>query len=197
MAQDVRDEVPAEVGGVDSDADEAGDEDAGEDDANDAEGEAVHGWVDEGEDFEEGVVDAVDDGCVEVHEGDGWVFDCDFDGFDERVEDYGGGFQALLVYFRLGLQAGVVCEGAEAGGAAEEDVGCGGFGDEEEHEDEDGAGDPEDFPEGPAPAFGGNGEAGEERSEGGTAVSGCDPDCKGVGKFEEGVHVLHCCSAVG
>ena len=57
--------------------------------------------VDEGEDFEEGVVDAVDEGGVHVYEGDGGVFDCDLEGFDERVDGYGGGFEAFLIDFRL------------------------------------------------------------------------------------------------
>ena len=61
---DVRDEVPVQVGAVGSDADATGDEDAGEDDTDGAEGEAVHDRVDEREDFEEGVVDAVDECAV-------------------------------------------------------------------------------------------------------------------------------------
>lgn len=77
-------------------------------------------------------------------------------------------------------------------GAAKEDVGRGGLGDEEEHEDEDGAGDPEDFPKRPAPAFGRDCETGEERAQRGTAVGGADPEGEGIGEFEERVHVLHC-----
>ena len=75
--------------------------------------------------------------------------------------------------------------------------GCwgGGFGNEE-HEDEDGAGDPEDFPERPAPSFRGDGEAGEEWPECGIAVGGGDPEGEGVGEVEEGIHVLHCGAAV-
>ena len=86
-----------QVSGVGYDAQEAGDENAGEDDADGAEGEVVVAGVDEGEDFEEGVVDAVDEGGVHVYESDGGVFDCDFEGFDERVEGDGSGFEALLV----------------------------------------------------------------------------------------------------
>ena len=98
---DVRDEIPVEVGAVAEDADDAGDEDAGEDDADDAEGEVVVARVDEGEDFEEGVVDPVDEGRVHVYEGDGGVFDGYFHGFDERVDGYGGGFETLLIDLRL------------------------------------------------------------------------------------------------
>ena len=100
---DVRDEIPVQVGGVGDDTDDAGDEDAGEDDADDAEGEVVVAGVDEGEDFEEGVVDSVDEGGVHVYEGDGGVFDCYFEGFDQRVDGHGGGFEALLIDFRLGF----------------------------------------------------------------------------------------------
>ena len=121
----------------------------------------VVGRVDEGEDFEEGVVDSVDEGGVEVHEGDGGVLGGDFEGLDEGGEEHFGGFEVRLGDFGLRAEAGVAGQGAEAFGAAEEDVGGGSLGDEEEHEDEDGAGDPEDFPEGPAPAFGCDGEAGE------------------------------------
>ncbi len=153
--------------------------------------------VDEGEDFEEGVVDSVDEGGVHVYEGDGGVFDCDFERFDERVDGHGGGFEALLVDFGLRSKTRVAGQGAEAVCPAEEDVRGGGFGDEEEHENEDGAGDPEDFPEGPAPSLGHNSEAGEEGPESGTAVGGGDPESERVGEVEERVHVLHCCAAVG
>ena len=102
---DVRDEIPVQVGAVGEDADDAGDEDAGEDDADDAEGEVVVARVDEGEDFEEGVVDPVHESRVHVYEGDGGVFDGYFEGFDECVNGYAGGFEALLIDFRLRFQA--------------------------------------------------------------------------------------------
>ena len=89
VREDVRDEVVVEVGDVGDDADGAGDEDAGEEDADGAEGEVVVDGVDEREDFEEGVVDSVYEGCVEVYEGDRGVFDGDFYGFDE------GGYEDL------------------------------------------------------------------------------------------------------
>ncbi len=83
VRHDVRDEVEVEVGDVDCRSDAAGDQDAGEEDADDAEGEVVVDGVDEREDFEEGVVDAVYEGRVQVYEGDGGVFDGYFDGLDE------------------------------------------------------------------------------------------------------------------
>ena len=84
----------------------------------------------------------------------------------------------------MGFEAAVASEFAEAVCTTEKDVGGGSFGDEEEHENEDGGGNPENFPERPAPAFGFNGEAGEQRSEGGTAVGGGDPDGKRVGEVK-------------
>lgn len=89
VREDVGDEVVVEVGDVGEDAEAAGDEDAGEEDADGAEGEVVVDWIDEREDFEEGVVDSVDEGRVQVYEGDGGVFDGDFYGLDE------GGYEHL------------------------------------------------------------------------------------------------------
>ncbi len=195
--EDVGDEVEVEVGDVGDDAQEAGDEDTGEDDANHAGGETVHGRVDEREDFEEGVVDAVDEGGVEVHERDGGVLDGDFDRFDQRVENDSGRLEALLVDFRLRFEAGVAGEFTQARRAAEEDVRGRGFGDAEEHEDEDGGGEPEDFPQRPAPAFSCDGEAGDKGAKSGTTVGGGDPDGERIGEFKERVHVLHCRTAVG
>ena len=197
MRQDVRDEVEVQVGDVDEGADAAGDEDAGEEDADGAEGEVVEDWVDEREDFEEGVVDSVDEGRVDVYEADGRVFNGDFYRLDEGGYDHFRRLDVLLVDFRLRAQTAVAGQGAQALSAAEEDVGGGGLGDEEEHEDEDGAGDPEDFPKRPTPAFRRNRKAGQEGPESGTAVGGGDPEGEGVGEFEKGVHVLHCGTAVG
>lgn len=193
--QDIRDEVEVEVEDVGEDADETGDEDAEEDDAGLAEVEAVHGPVDEREDLEEGIVGGVDDGGVDVDEGDGGVFDGDLEGLDQRVDGDGRGLEVFLGYLRLCHEALVAGEFAQAGGAAEQDVRGRGFGRAEEHQDEDGPGDPDYLPEGPAPAFHGDGEAGEEGPHGGTAVGGRDPEGHRVGQFEEGVHVLHCCPA--
>ena len=108
--QDVGHEVEVQVEHVDGDADEAGNEDAGEEDADGAEGEVVVDGVDEGEDFEEGVVDAVDEGGVEIHKGDGRVFDGDFEGFDDGGYEYFGRLDVLLVDFRLRAEAGVASE---------------------------------------------------------------------------------------
>lgn len=108
--QDVGHEVEVQVEYVDGDADEAGDEDAGEEDADGAEGEAVVDGVDEGEDFKEGVVDAVDEGGVEVHESDGGVFDGDFEGLDDGGYEHFGGLDVLLVDFGLRAEAGVAGE---------------------------------------------------------------------------------------
>ena len=129
VGHDVRYEVEVEIQAVGEGAEAAGDEDAGEEDADGAEGEAVVDRVDEREDLEEGVVDAVDEGGVEVHKRDGWVLDRDLNGFDKGGYDHSGGFDVLLVDFGLRAQSVVAGEGAEAFGAAEEDVRGGGLGD--------------------------------------------------------------------
>ena len=83
VREDVGDEIEIKVGDVDEGAEDAGGEDAGEEDADGAEGEVVEDGIDEREYFEEGVVDSVYQGCVEIYEGDGWVLDGDFHGLDE------------------------------------------------------------------------------------------------------------------
>lgn len=107
VGEDVGHEVVVEVSEVSSDAEGAGDEDAGEEDADGAEGEVVVDGVDEGEDFEEGIVDAVDEGGVGVYEGDGGVFDGDFDGFDESGCEDLQRFDVLLVDFGLRAETAV------------------------------------------------------------------------------------------
>lgn len=97
VRHDVGDEVEVEVRDVGQHAEPAGDEDAGEEDADDAEGEVVVDGVDEREDLEEGVVDSVDQGRVQVHEGDGRVFDGDFDGLDEGGDEHSHRLDILLV----------------------------------------------------------------------------------------------------
>jgi hypothetical protein len=57
-------------------------EDAREYDADHSDAEAVEGRVDQGEDFEEGIVNAVNQGCIQVDEGDCWVLDGNLDGLD-------------------------------------------------------------------------------------------------------------------
>lgn len=98
---DVGNEVVVQVGDVGEGAHGAGDEDAEEEHAHGADGEVVVDRVDEREDFEEGVVDSVDEGCVRVYEGDGRVFDGDFDGFDEGGYEDCKRLDVLLVDFRL------------------------------------------------------------------------------------------------
>ncbi len=127
VGHDIGDEVVIQVRDVGARADGAGDEDAREQDADGAEGEVVVDRIDEREDLEEGIIDAVDERRVQVHEGYSGVLDRDLDGFDERGYDDAGRFNIFLVDFRLRAEAGVVREGAEARRAAEEDVGGGGF----------------------------------------------------------------------
>lgn len=158
--------IVVEVADVDADADEAGDEDAEEDEADLAEVEAVVDRVDEGEDLEEGVVDAVDDGGVDLDEHDGRVLEGDLEGLDEGVDEDVGDLHVALVDLALGHETLVAGELAEAAGALEEDGVAAGLGEEEEHEDEDRGGGPDGLVEGPPPALDGDGEAGKERTKG-------------------------------
>ena len=122
VRHDVRHQVEVQVGDVDERSEAAGDEDAGEEDADDAEGEVVEDRVYEREDFEERVVDSIDQGGVEVYECDGGVFDGYLQGLDEGGYDHLGWLDVLLVDFRLRTQPAVAGQCAEAFGAAEEYV---------------------------------------------------------------------------
>ena len=119
---DVGYDVEVKVGDVDCHADETGDQDAEEDDTDHAEGEAVHDGVDERECLEEGVVDPVHEGGVEVYERDGRVFDCYLDRLNESVDDHSTGFEAFLVNLALRLESVVAGQFPQAVGAAEEEV---------------------------------------------------------------------------
>lgn len=79
----IRDEPEVEIASVGSNSDRTSYDNAQEPDAQGAWAEMVEVDVDEGEDFEEGVVDAVDEAGVDIDERDGGVFDGDFHGFDE------------------------------------------------------------------------------------------------------------------
>lgn len=86
---EARVEVEIEIRRVDGGAEDAGDDDADEDKAELAEGEAVEGGIDKGKGFKEAVIDAVDEGGIQVHKGDGRVFVGDLEGFDERAHEDG------------------------------------------------------------------------------------------------------------
>lgn len=73
----------------------------------------------------------------------------------------------MLVNLALGHEALVAGELAETAGAAEKDVGTAGFGEEQEHGNEDGSRGPDGDEEGPSPAFDGDGETAEKRAQGG------------------------------
>jgi len=134
---EARVEVEVEVSGVDRGAEDASDDDTDEDEAELAEGEAIEGWIDEGEGFKEAVVDAVDEGGIKVHEGDGGVFVGDFEGFDQRAGKDGARGEVRLGDFAGGEEARGRGHGTETLGAAEED--CRGvcFGQEEVKENAD------------------------------------------------------------
>lgn len=65
---------------VPDDAEDDADGDGEEGQAHFAEVEVVHGDVDEGEGFEEGVKDAVDEGGIDCREGDGGVEEDELEG---------------------------------------------------------------------------------------------------------------------
>ena len=188
---DVRDEVEVLVRHVDADADEAGHHNTQKHQAQLADVEAVHAHVDQGEGFEEGVVDGVEEGGVDVREEDGGVLDADFRRDDEGVVDYLGKFGVSLVDLGLRAEGLVAGQFAEALGAAEQDVGCAGLGEGDKHQDEDGARHPEDLPEGPAPVFRGDGKAGEGGADGGRGECRGDPGGQAVGEVDDGEDVLH------
>ena len=99
---DIRDKVEVEISPVNDCAEDASDEDAGEENAESAGVEAIEADVHDGEDFEERVVDAVDERGVQVDEGDGWIFEGDFEGFDQCIGEDRCGLEVLRVDLALG-----------------------------------------------------------------------------------------------
>ena len=99
--------------------------------------EAVDGGVDEREDLEEGVIDAIDEGEIEVDKADGGVFEGNLNGLDEGIDEDGARAEVILVDLALGAEAGRGGEFAKALGAAEEDGGGVCFGEEEVEGDAD------------------------------------------------------------
>lgn len=70
----------------------------------------VHDGVDERENFEEGIVDTIDEGSIYVHKSNGGVFDGDFNRFDQRVDQNTGGVEPLFIDFRLRAEPGVASQ---------------------------------------------------------------------------------------
>lgn len=127
--------------------------------------EAVDTAVDEWEDFEEGVVSAINYARVNTCEQDSWILDVNFNRFDEGIYGNLAGSHIFLVQLRLTDVFVVAGEFSESFGATKEDIVFECFRHADEPEDEDGTGHPEDFPEGPSPAFGHDGETREEWSD--------------------------------
>ena len=142
----VWDQVPIKVREVDSNGDDAAHSDTREDDRGLADVETVDSRVDKREGFEEAVVDTVGQGRVEIDEQDGGVLDGDFDWLNDGVDDRCLEGDAFPVDLSLRTDAFVASDFAEASGAVEQDRRGLGFGQAEEHEQEDRAGHPEDLP---------------------------------------------------
>ena len=157
--------VEIQVRDVETDTDHTRDEDAEEDDTDLTEVEAIVDGVDQREDLEEGVVDSVDDGSVDLDEEHSRVLDGDFERLDEGFEEDVAELHVALVDFGLGHEAVGSRELAKTTGALEENGVAAGLWEEEEHGDEDGGRGPDGDVDGPAPAFNGNGEAREKWTE--------------------------------
>ena len=195
--QNIGDKVEVKVGEVRGDTGATGYQDTQEDDTDCAEREAIHHRVDQRKNFEEGVIDAIDEAGIHVHEGDGWVFDCDLDRLDQRVYNHRGRVQALFVDFRLRTETIVARQFTQPGSAAQKDVGTRGLRYANEHDDKDGTGDPDNFPERPPPSFGFDRKTREEGAQRRSAVGRCHPKGESVREFEQRVHVLQRCATVG
>lgn len=157
--------VVVEVANIDTDTNHAGDEHAEEDKTDLSEVHAVVNGVHQREHLEEGVVDTVDDGSVDLNEEDSRILECDLEGLDERLNEDSRDLHVPLVDLALGHEALATGELAQTAGALEQDGVAAGLGEEHEHDDEDRGGGPDGDVEGPAPAFNWDGEAGEERAE--------------------------------
>lgn len=188
-AADARVDVQVEVGAVDGGAEEAGDEDAEEDEPRLAEVHVVVDGVDEGEGLEEGVVDAVDDGGVDLDEEHGRVLEGDLDGLDEGVEQGGAGPEAALVQLRLRHEARAAGAAPEPTGPAEEDGGPTRLRERDQHAEEHRRRRPHALVQRPAPAARGHGEARQQRAQRRAKVGRRDPRHHGVGQRRHRVHV--------
>lgn len=157
--------VVVEVVNIDIDINYVGDEYVEEDKIDLFEVYVVVNGVYQREYFEEGVVDIVDDGSVDLNEEDSRIFECDFEGFDECFNEDSRDFYVLLVDFVLGYEVFVIGEFVQMVGVLEQDGVVVGFGEEYEYDDEDRGGGLDGDVEGLVLVFNWDGEVGEERVE--------------------------------
>lgn len=159
--------VEVEPGHVCSHTQDAGHKDAEEDKTDFAHVHAVVNGVHEGEDLEDwggcvckravsyislaykkererkrrsltGVVDAIDDGCVDLHEEHGRIFEGNLHGLDKRINGHGRELHVSLVNLALRHETRVARKLAEALGPTQEDVRRARLREQAEHEDGDG-----------------------------------------------------------
>ena len=178
----VGDQVEVQIGEVDDHGDDTGNDDAHKDQPGLSQIEAVHGAINEWKYFKEGVIDTVDQSSVDVREQHRWIKEHDFKGLDDSVNRNVLGRKALAIDFRLRPNVLVAARSSKSGRSPQQDVRSRGFGEEEEPEDEDGAGKPEDLPERPAPVLRRHGESREHGAERRCGKRGRNPEGDGVGQ---------------
>lgn len=142
--------------------------------------------------LEERIINPIDSRRVNIRKQNRRILKHDLNRLDERLRSNMIERRSPLVDFTLTLQVCATRQCSESFRASEQDIGAGGLGHHDEHEEEDGAGHPENFPERPAPVFGDDAEAGEDGAECWGAEGGGDPGCEGVGEFEEAVELGGC-----
>jgi hypothetical protein len=130
-------------------------------------GGKVDGWKKSATASLTGIIDAVDNGRIYLHEQHCRILECDLQGLDEGVDDHGGDLHVALINFGLRQEPRVACELAQTLRAPEQDVRRACLGQEAEHEQSDGGRRPDGLEERPPPGLGRDGKAAKKRTEGG------------------------------
>ena len=97
------------------------------------------------------VVDAVEQGGIHVDEKNGRILECDFERLEELLVDDFPHRHICLVNLGLRFHIGIAGCFPESMRTAIKDVGTEGLGEEEKHEKEDWAVEPQDRPQSPSP----------------------------------------------
>lgn len=112
------------------------------------------------------VVNAVDDGSVDLDEEDSGILESDFDRLDQCIKEDGRHLHVALVNLALGHEALVSSNLADALSTTKENCGCASLREEEKHGNENGSRSPDRFVERPSPALDGDSEATQQRTKG-------------------------------